>query len=123
MYKARKIEKRRNCMPNLLFSIFAWATQNCKNLSTHTHTHTHTQVKIKNLVNDPLALSGKVGTIAWHVPGGAAIAIEGYPDKFKVENACIQKELGLIVEIVGISRRAIVCVLRKHSLPTPPHTL
>lgn len=59
-----------------------------------------TQVKIKNLVNDPLALSGKVGTIAWHVPNGAAVAIEGYPDKVKVENSCIQKELGLIVEIV-----------------------
>ena len=60
-----------------------------------------TVVRIQSLQNDPMQLSGKVGTIAWLVPGGAAVTIDGIQDAVKVQDAAMTKELGVHCELVG----------------------
>ena len=60
-----------------------------------------TRVRIQTLENDPMNLSGKVGTIAWIVPGGASVAIDGLADKVKVQDEAMIKELGVHCEVIG----------------------
>jgi hypothetical protein len=89
-----------------------------------------TVVRIQSLQNDPMQLSGKVGTIAWLVPGGAAVTIDGIPDAVKVQDAAMTKELGVHCELVGEKRgraRVLSAISSAfsskhavHSATTPP---
>jgi hypothetical protein len=62
-----------------------------------------TRIRVQSLTNDPMNLSGKLGTIAWLVPGGASVAIDGEPEKVKLQDACMMKELGAHAELVDES--------------------
>jgi len=62
-----------------------------------------TRIRVQSLTNDPMNLSGKLGTVAWLVPGGASVAIDGEPEKVKLQDACMMKELGAHAEILDES--------------------
>mmetsp|Transcript_58499 Transcript_58499/g.85750 ORF Transcript_58499/g.85750 Transcript_58499/m.85750 type:complete len:234 (+) Transcript_58499:123-824(+) len=59
-----------------------------------------TRIRIQSLANDPMALGGKVGTVAWLVPGGASVQLDGEVEKVKVQDAAMMQEVGVHAEIL-----------------------
>eukprot|EP00277_Geminigera_cryophila_P006652 CAMPEP_0179417922 /NCGR_PEP_ID=MMETSP0799-20121207/7650_1 /TAXON_ID=46947 /ORGANISM="Geminigera cryophila, Strain CCMP2564" /LENGTH=226 /DNA_ID=CAMNT_0021191013 /DNA_START=123 /DNA_END=804 /DNA_ORIENTATION=- len=73
-----------------------------------------TRIRIQSLANDPMALGGKVGTVAWLVPGGASVQLDGEVEKVKVQDAAMMQEVGVHAE------RAHEVNARRRPAPTLP---
>ena len=59
-----------------------------------------TRIRVTSLTNDPMGIAGKVGAIAWIIPGGASVKLDDREEKVKVQDACMTRELGISMKVV-----------------------